>query len=82
MNIGFSPTIFDRLFNVLAQFPSALSESALNYCHQEVIYEVFREFLREESKTYDLRKLGNFKKIPKMCGTESNYPAVYPKENF
>ena len=33
----------------------------------------------ERLKTYDLRKLGNFKKIPEKFGFDGEYPAVHPK---
>ena len=36
----------------------------------------------EQLKTYDLRKLGNFKKIPQMLGFHDEYPAVHPKTKF
>ena len=30
-------------------------------------------------KSYDLRKLGNFTKIPKMLGNKVKFPDGYPK---
>ena len=33
-------------------------------------------------KTEDLRKLGNFKKIPETFGFGGKYPAVHPKAKF
>ena len=36
----------------------------------------------ERLKTWDLRKLGNFQKIPEMLGFDSEYPAVQPKAKF
>ena len=36
----------------------------------------------ERHKTYDLGKLGNFKKIPEMLRFNRGYPAIHPKPNF
>ena len=36
----------------------------------------------EQLKTYDLRKLGNFKEIPEMFGIDGKYPAGTPKDKF
>ena len=36
----------------------------------------------EQLKTYDLRKLGNFKKIPEILGFDGEYPAVNPNAKF
>ena len=33
-------------------------------------------------KSYDLRKLGNFTKIPKMLGNKVKFPDGYPKKNI
>ena len=62
-----------RLFHFLAQFVFTTSETELNYYHHRVNVQV---------ETYDLRKLGNFKKIPEMLGFDDEYPAVHPKAKF
>ena len=36
----------------------------------------------ERSKTYDFKKLGDFKKIPKMLGFDRERPAGHQKLNF
>ena len=49
----------------------------LNYYQQKVNVRVAKRL-----KTYDLRKLGNFKKIPKILGFDGEYQVVHPKPNF
>ena len=44
---------------------------------QELLYEFLKDF-----KPSDLRKFGNFKEIPEMLVSESEYPGGYPKANF
>ena len=36
----------------------------------------------KQLKTYDFRKLGNYKKIPETLGFDGKYPAVHPKTRF
>ena len=36
----------------------------------------------ERLKTYDVRKLGNFKKMSEILGFDGKYPAVQLKANF
>ena len=36
----------------------------------------------ERIKTWDLRKLGNLKKIAKMIEFDGEYPVVHPKTKF
>ena len=36
----------------------------------------------ERLKSEDLRKLGDFKKIPEMQGFDGEYPTVQPKAKF
>ena len=37
---------------------------------------------QEKKKTYDLRKIGNYKKIPEMPGFDGKYAADHPKAKF
>ena len=52
-----------RLFHFLEQFFFTTSETELDYYHQKVSVQVASR-IGERIKTLDLRKLGNFKKIP------------------
>ena len=36
----------------------------------------------KKKKTSDIRKLGNFKKIPEMFRFDGEYPASYPRSKF
>ena len=70
-----------RLFHFLAQFLFTTSEMELNYYHQKVNVRVAPR-VAERLKTWNLRKLGNFKKIPEILGFDGKYPAVQPKAKF
>ena len=37
---------------------------------------------QEKKKTQDLKKIGNFKKIPEMFGFDGEYSAVKPKVKY
>ena len=63
-------------FSLFAQFLFTTSETELGYYHQKVNVRVASR-AAERLKTWDLRKLGNFKKIPKIFDGE--FPAVQPK---
>ena len=63
-----------RLFHVIAQFVFTTSEAELDYYKQTVNSGVALR-VAEQPKTWDLRKLGNFKKIPEMLWTDGEYPA-------
>ena len=52
--------------------------SETNSYHQKVNMQVASR-VAERLKTCDLRKLGNFKKIPEMLGFDGDYPAAHPK---
>ena len=54
-----------RLFHVLAQFLFTISETELEYYHQNMKVRVASR-VAERLKTSNLRKLGNFKKIAEM----------------
>ena len=45
------------------------------------MHELLHE-LPNDLRIKDLRKLGNFKKIPKILGSDGEYPAVNPKAKF
>ena len=64
-----------RLFQFLAQFFFTTCETELDYYDQKVSVR-FASRVAERLKTYDLRKLGKFKKIPEMLGYDGEYPAV------
>ena len=53
----------------------------LDYYHQKVNLRVASQ-VAEPLKTYDLRKLANFKKIPEMIGFDGEYTTVHPKAQF
>ena len=66
-----------RLFDFLAKFVFTTSETELDYYHQKVSARVV-----ERLKTQDLKKLGNFQKIPEMLVFNGKYPAVQLKAKF
>ena len=71
-----------RLFLLfLAQFLFTISETEPDYYHQKASERVASRDT-ERLKTLDLRKLGNFQKIPEMLGFDSKYPAGHPKTKF
>ena len=83
-NLGFSKKWYYNLgqnicwlFHVLAQFLFTISETELNYYHQKVNVRVAKRL-----KTYNLRKLGNFKIIFKMLEFNGEYPLGHPKAIF
>ena len=53
----------------------------VGYYHQKVNVRVASR-VAERLKTWDLRKLGNFKKIPEMLGFDGEFPIVRPKAKF
>ena len=55
-----------RLFRFLAQFVFTTSETELDYYQQKVNVRDASQVT--EQLRLDLRKLGNFKKIPEMLG--------------
>ena len=67
-----------RLFHFLAQFLFTTSERELDDYHQKVKARVASR-VAKPLKSQNLRKLGNFKKIPKTIGFLGEYPAVHPK---
>ena len=72
-----------RLFQDLAQFSFTASKTELDCYHQKLYVQVASGWLKTEwLKTWDLRKLGKFKKIPEMLGTDSAYPTDYPEGKF
>ena len=70
-----------RLFHFLAQFLFTTSETKLDYYYQKMNGRVASR-VAEKLKTYDLRKLVSFNKIPEMFGFNSEYPAVHTKVKF
>ena len=69
-----------RLFHFLARFLFTTSDTELDYYHNKTSVRVASR-VSERLKPLDLRKFGNFKKIPEMLGFEGEYPG-YPKANF
>ena len=53
----------------------------LDYYHQKVSVQVASQ-IAERLKTQDLRKLGNFNKIPETLAFDGEYPAVQSKAKF
>ena len=70
-----------RLFHFLARFLFTTSDTELDYYHNKTSVRVASR-VPERLKPSDLRKFGNFKKIPEMLGFEGEYPGGYPKANF
>ena len=65
----------------LAQFVFTTSKTELDYHHQKVNVRVTSR-VAERLKTKNLRKLGNFKKIPEILGFDGEYPAVTQKPDL
>ena len=53
----------------------------LGYYHEKVNLQVASQ-VAKLLKTYDLRKLRNFKKIPEMLGFDGEFPFVHQKAKF
>ena len=53
----------------------------LDYYHQRVNVQVTSR-VAKRLKTWDLRKLGSFKKIPEMLGFDGEYSACHAKARF
>ena len=69
-----------RLFHILAQFFSTTSKTELNYYYQKVNLRV-ASWVADRIKAY-LKKLGNFKKIPKMLQFDGEHPTSHPRGKF
>ena len=70
-----------KLFHVLAQFLFTTGETKLDYDHQKMNLRIASR-VAKQLKTYDLRKLENFTKIPDMLGFGGEYPAGHSKPTF
>ena len=70
-----------RLFHFLARFLFTTSDTVLDYYHNKKSLRVSSR-VTERLEHSDLRKFGNFKKIPEMLGFEGEHPGGYPKANF
>ena len=70
-----------RLFHFLVQFFFTTSETEIDYYYQKVHVQVALRVVKR-LKTYDFRKLGNFKKISETLGFDGKYPAVHRKVKF
>ena len=66
------------LDKILAQFVFTASETELDYYHQKKNIRVASR-VPERLKTYNLRKLGDLKRIPEMLGFDGQYSAAHPK---
>ena len=53
----------------------------LDYYHQKVNVRVASQ-VAKRLKTYDLKKLGNFKKLHEMRGFDGEYPPGHSKAKF
>ena len=69
------------VFHFLAQSVCTTSEMELNYNHQKVNVRVASQ-VAKQLKTWNLKKLWNFKKIPEMLWVNGEYPAVDPRAKF
>ena len=70
-----------RRFHFLARFLFTTNDTELDYYHKKKSVRVASR-VPERLKPSDLRKFGNFQKIPEMLGFEGEYPGGYPKANF
>ena len=68
-------------FHFLAQFVFTTSETEPHYYHQKVNIRVASR-VAKWLKTYNLRKLRKFKKIPEILGLDGEYPTVHPQVEF
>ena len=68
-------------FSYLAQVLFTTTETELDYYHQKVNVPVTSR-VAKRLKTNDLIKLIDFKKVPKMLGSDGEYPAGHPKTTF
>ena len=68
-------------FHFLAQFVFTTSEMEPHYYHQKVNIRVASR-VAKWLKTYNLRKLRKFKKIPEILGLDGEYPTVHPQFEF
>ena len=66
-----------KFYHVLSEPAFAKSETELDYYHQRVNVQVTSQ-VAESFKTEDIRKLVNFKKIPKKLEIKAKYPADHP----
>ena len=55
--------------------------NGIRFYHQKVNLRVPLR-VTEPLKTYDLRKIRNYKKIPEMSGFDGKYAADHPKAKF
>ena len=67
-----------RFFYILAQFLFATSETELDYYPQKVNVRVTSRVAKRLT-SWDIRKLGNFKKTPELLEFDDEYPASHPK---
>ena len=70
-----------RLFHDNALFPVTTRKLELDYYQQKVNVKVASR-LTEWLRTYDLRQLENFKKIPGKLRIDGKSPSSYPKAEF
>ena len=61
--------------DICRQFLFTTNETEVDYYHQKVNVRVASR-VAERHKTYNLRKLENFKKIPEMLGFDGEYPVA------
>ena len=59
--------IFSRFSHILTQFLITTSEWELDYYHEKVNVKVASQVAKPR-KTWDLRRLGNFKEISELLG--------------
>ena len=60
-----------KTYDLIVLYPTAFSPPGGQDAHT-----------RKKKKTYDLRKIGNYKKIPEMPGFDGKYAADHPKAKF
>ena len=76
-----SPRKYKERFSRFAQSFFITSKTEVDYYHQKMDVQVASR-VAERLKTYDLKKLGIFKKISEMLGFDGKYSAGLPKDKF
>ena len=70
-----------RLSRVLAHYLFTRSETELGYYHYHVNVRVASR-VTERRKTFEVKKLENFNKIPEILGFDGQYTTAHPQGKF
>ena len=69
-------------FVIFGQFFFTRSDTELDYYQQKVNVQANCLTSCQTTEDLDLRKLGNFKKTPKVLGFDCEYPADHSKDKL